>query len=297
MKSDNNALVEGFKSNVPAQAQAMTDVAAQREMQEVRGMMLIAKQFPRDERAAIDKILNSCTRLTLAQGAVYSYARGGTDITGPSIRLAEAIAQSWGNLVFGVRELEQRNGESTVEAFAWDIESNTRQSKTFQVSHVRHTKTRQYRLEDPRDIYEAVANQGSRRVRACILGLIPGDVVEMAVNECEKTLQASADLSPENLQKMLARFQALGVTKEMIEKNIQRRIESINAPLYVRLGSIYQSMLDGMSKAADWFEVEPEPVVADVAKTRTEQVKADLKRSKPGEIVPGDAGPDDKDLS
>ncbi len=280
MKSDNKSLVEGFKTTAPAPTQALTDVAAQREMQEVRGMMLIAKQFPRDERTAIEKILNSCTRLTLAQGAVYSYARGGTDITGPSIRLAEAIAQSWGNIVFGVRELEQRNGESTVEAFAWDIETNTRQSKTFQVSHVRHTKKGQYKLEDPRDIYEAVANQGARRVRACILGLIPGDVVEMAVNECERTLQASADLSAESLKKMLDRFAALKVTREMIEKNIQRRVESINAPLYVRLGSIYQSLLDGMSSVSDWFEVEQKETAVEGA-TRTEQVKAKMSKPEP----------------
>jgi len=281
MKEDNKALVESFGTGRSYEAQAVSDVAAQREMQEVRGMMLIAKQFPRNERDALDKILNSCTRLTLASGALYSYSRGGTDITGPSIRLAEAIAQSWGNLVFGVRELEQRSGESTVEAFAWDIESNTRQSKTFQVSHTRHTKRGSYKLEDPRDIYEAVANQGARRVRACILGLIPGDVVEAAVNECEKTMQASADLSPENLTKMLDRFKKLGVTREMIEKKIQRRIESINAPLYVRMGAIYQSMIDGMSSASDWFDTSSQEASTEPDKTRTDAVKDKLKAKEP----------------
>ena len=32
------------------------------------------------------------------------------------------MAQAWGNMQFGIRELDQRNGESTVQAFAWDVE-------------------------------------------------------------------------------------------------------------------------------------------------------------------------------
>ena len=42
----------------------------------------------------MEKILNACTRATLAQGALYSYPRGGQEVTGPGIRLAEAMAVS-----------------------------------------------------------------------------------------------------------------------------------------------------------------------------------------------------------
>src|SRR5699024_11169676 len=157
---------------------ALADAGQQREIAEVQAAMVIAKRFPRDPVEAMDRILQACTRPTLAEGALYSYSRGGSEITGPSIRLAEAIAQAWGNTQFGIRELEQRNGESTVEAYAWDLESNTRQAKVFQVPHERHTKRGTTRLTDPRDIYELVANQGARRLRACILGVVPGDVTE-----------------------------------------------------------------------------------------------------------------------
>ena len=114
-----------------------TQSSATREESEVQSMMVIAKRFPRDPVTAVDRILQACTRQSLADGALYSYNRGGSEITGPSIRLAEAMAQSWGNLQFGIRELEQRNGESTVEASAWDLETNTRQVKVFQVKHER----------------------------------------------------------------------------------------------------------------------------------------------------------------
>ena len=41
------------------------------------------------------------------------------------------LAQNWGNIQYGIRELSSENGESTVEAFAWDVETNTRQTKVF----------------------------------------------------------------------------------------------------------------------------------------------------------------------
>lgn len=246
----------GLMARSDREAGALVDIEQQRAMSEVQSAMVIAKRFRRDHQDALDRIEMACARQTLAEVALYEYSRGGTAITGPSIRLAEALAQSWGNLQFGIRELDQRDGVSTVEAFAWDLETNTRQSKTFQVAHKRFTKRGAYSLEDPRDIYEMVANQGARRLRACILGIIPGDVVESAVKQCEATLRTKAEVTPERIKSLLAKFAEHGITKEQIEKRIQRRIDAITPALMVNLGKIYNSLKDGMSVAADWFETE-----------------------------------------
>lgn len=249
--------MEGMElmQNVPDRNMpAITDVEGQRAIAEVQAAVVMAKRFPRDQKRAYDKIMLACQRMSLAESAIYSYARGGTDIAGPSIRLAEAIAQAWGNLQFGIRELEQRNGESTVEAYAWDIENNTRQIKTFQVPHKRHTKKGTYNLTDPRDIYENVANNGARRLRACILGLIPGDIVDAAVAQCEATLKAKADTSPEAIRKLVEAFKTLGIAKEQIEKRIQRTLDAITPAQVVGMRKIYNSLKDGMSSPADWFE-------------------------------------------
>lgn len=209
------------------QTQAMSTVQSdsQRAIAEVQAALVIAKQFPRNPIEAYDRVMNACQRPGLAQSAVYSYARGGTSVTGPSIRLAEMLAQNWGNIQYGIRELSSENGESTVEAFAWDVETNTRQTKVFQVPHIRYTRQGTKKLTDPRDIYELVANNGARRLRACILGVIPGDVVDAAVDQCEKTIHANADTSPEGVQKLVKAFEQFGVTKEDIEGFIQRRLD------------------------------------------------------------------------
>ena len=252
----------------PHGSQALVEVENQRAMAEVQGAIILAKKFPRNQIEAMDRIATACQRPGLAEQAVYEYARGGSAISGPSIRLAEAIAQNWGNIQFGVKELEQRNNESTVEAFCWDMETNVRQVKTFQVKHERHTKKGSYKLEDPRDIYELTANQGARRLRACILGIIPGDVIDSAVSQCEETLKAKADTSPEALKKLVERFAEFKVSKEQVEKRIQRRLDTITAAQLVQLRKIYNSMKDGMSASTDWFEA---------VEVKTEDKKPDLK--------------------
>lgn len=226
----------------------------QRAIAEVQAAMMIARMNPRDQVAAMDRILNACSRKSLADVAVYTYARGGNDISGPSIRLAEAIAQQWGNLQFGIRELSQANGESEVQAFAWDVETNTRREVTFKVPHVRYTKHGSKRLDDPRDVYELVANQGARRLRACILAVVPGDVIEAAVAQCEVTMKAQADTSAEAMARMLEAFAAFGVTKAQIEARIQRRIDAITAAQVVSLKKVYASIRDGISKPDEWFD-------------------------------------------
>ena len=190
------------------------------------------------------------------------YPRGGQSVEGPSIRLAETLAQEWGNIQYGIRELSQSNGESTVEAFAWDIQTNTRQVKVFQVPHVRYSKKGKQILTDPRDIYEVVANNGARRLRACILGVIPGDVIEAAMEQCSITLKANADVSIDGLKKIASIFQEnFNVTQEMIGKRYQCKFESLRPAQVVQLRTIYQSMKDGMSQPRDWFDVEPEKQV------------------------------------
>lgn len=252
------------------QSQSMATVQSdgQRAVAEVQAALVIAKQFPRDMNQAWDRIMNACQRPSLAQSAVYSYGRGGSSITGPSIRLAEALAQNWGNIQYGIRELSSENGESTVEAFAWDVETNTRQTKVFQVKHWRHTKQGGYKLIDPRDIYELVANNGARRLRACILGVIPGDVIDAAVDQCDQTIRASADTSPEGVKKLLKSFEKHGVTKEAVEKRIQCRIEAISPAQVVSLIKIGTSIKDGMSTAKDWFDIQPEKSEIEVPKLK-----------------------------
>ncbi|MCK9394176.1 MAG: hypothetical protein M0Q44_01115 [Methylobacter sp.] len=234
----------------------MVSVESDKAIAEIQSAMVIAKKFPRDERAALDRILTACMRPTLAETSQYQYSKGGTDISGPSIRMAESLAQNWGNIQYGIKEVSQENGSSTVQSYAWDIETNTRREIVFQVPHIRHTKKGAYPITDPREVYELVANQGARRLRACILGLIPGDVQDAAINQCNITLNTSCDMSSDAVAKMISGFSSIGVSKSAIEKKLQRRIDAITPAQMVTMKKIYNSIRDGMSSPNDWFEAD-----------------------------------------
>lgn len=240
-------------------ALAVSDQA--RGIAEVQAKLLMAQQFPRNQVQAMDDILNAFTRPRLAEVAKYQFSRGGSDIDGPSIRAAEAIAQNWGNIEFGFREVSRGRDSSDVtysevEAFAFDLQKRTRRNLQFQVRHWRDTRKGGYPIKDERDIYELISNMAQRRVRACILAVVPGDVVDAAMDQAEVTLRSSADTSAEAMQKLVAAFDAFGVNKDSIEKRIQRRIDSIQPAQVVSLRKIYASLRDGMSVASDWFEVD-----------------------------------------
>ena len=169
-------------------------------------------------------------------------------MTGPSIRLAEALAQNWGNIDFGIIELEQKNGESQVMSYAWDLETNTRQSKIFSVPHIRHTQKGDTPLTDPRDIYEMVANQGARRLRACILGVIPGDVIEMAQHQCEVTLKSSnKDPLDVRIKNMVEAFKSdFNITEDGLKNYIGKNVDAFSEGDVIRLGKVYRSLKDGV---------------------------------------------------
>ena len=258
-------------------------LATTRQSSEVQSAMIIAKNFPRDETAAIVRLVKSCKRQGLAECAMYSYPKGKTVVTGASIRLAEAMAQAWGNIDYGLIELEQKSGESSVMAYAWDLESNTRRSMVFQVPHIRSTREGNRLLTDPRDIYELVANQGARRVRACILGVIPGDVQDVAVAQCEATLAVGSGKSlDERIRDMVLKFAELSVSQAMLEARLQHPVTACTSQMIVSMQKIYLAIRDGVSKREDWFDANAGAKMEtdEKPKSRTETAASKMKKTK-----------------
>ena len=266
----------------------------QRALAETQIAVMMAKQFPRDKNEAREKLVNDCCREGLAKAAMYSYAKGGTAITGPSIRLAEAAKNAWGNMQSGWGEVSRSKdaagvGISEIEVFAWDSENNTRATVKFSVRHWRDTKSGGYPIKEEREIYELCANQAARRERACILKMIDGDLIEAAIQQCEVTLTAKVDITPARIASMLEMFKAMGVSKAQIKKRIQREVDAINAPLMLSLTKIYNSIKDGMSTPDEWFEKEEAEQPADDKKGGNAKAKDAIKKAvgeaKPTETV------------
>lgn len=247
----------GVEGGPIASSTGLVSVEQQKAIAEVQARMIIARANPRDPIRAMDKIIQECTRPTLAAGALYAYARGGTEISGPTIRLAETMARCWGNIASGIKEVSRTAGYSECVAYAWDLETGFYDERQFQIRHWRDTTRGGYQLTDERDIYELVANMGQRRKRAVLLTVIPGDVTEAATQQCEATLSASVDVTAEGVKQMADAFQReFGVTQAQLETRCQRHLASIRPAQMVLLRKIYASLREGMSVPTDWFEAE-----------------------------------------
>lgn len=233
------------------------EMVANREAQEVQVAMIAAKRFPRDEVGAYNRILQDCQRQSLAEKAMYEFPRGGKVVTGPSIHLAKTLARCWGNIDSGFKVLEQSAKESTVMAYCWDLETNYRETKVFTVQHIRETKKGAYALEDPRDIYEMIANQSARRERSCILSVIPGDVVDAAIGQCNATLAGKTKMPLVDMVRILVKnFQEqYGVTAEMLESYIGCKKEAFSQQSVIRLKNVYNTIRDGSASVEQYFDM------------------------------------------
>jgi hypothetical protein len=229
-----------------------------RQMAEVQSAMIIAKRFPRDEQAAIGRLMSACKRTRFASQAEYVFPRGSETVSGPTIRFAEAAAQAWGNLEVGIIEIERKADEVCCQAFAWCLESNMRRTANFTVSLSIKANNKIKKLTDPRDISMHIASQGSRFLRNCILAVIPNDVIEDGIDQCRLTLKnADGNKAPKDrIAAMLPAFLELGVTKGMIVDFLKHNLESASEAEIQKLRKIYQSLKQEQSSIENWFKVD-----------------------------------------
>jgi hypothetical protein len=254
---------EIIKAETKTLAPVNANVAAQntRVMQEVQAQVLMAKQFPRNQPQAYQNIIDACKRKSFADKATYAYPRAGKTIKGPSIRLAESLAQNWGNIHFGVEEITRNDKEhySECKAFCWDIETNTYNFQNFTVKHYREVGGSKQLLTSDRDIYELVANMGSRRLRSRILATIPSDVIEDALKQCDLTLNDPKNVKPmkDRIQAAIEAFKEINVSQKDLEAHLKHelKVDLCTNREMTDLISVFNSIKSGELKKADFFGV------------------------------------------
>lgn len=208
------------QANRQQAASQATTIEQSRAVAEVQARVLVAQRCPRNSVAALEKAVESCKQLAVAQTAFYKFPRGGETVSGESISLAVELARCWGNIDYGIMELARGDRETEMLAFAWDLETNTVSRQTFIVPHTRDTRSGPKALTDTRDIYENNANNGARRLRECIFRVLPPHLKEAAKNTCYETLERGEGEKPlaVRIAEAIAAFKAVGVALERLEK-------------------------------------------------------------------------------
>jgi hypothetical protein len=242
----------------PVRVGQATAVEQARAVAEVAAAVQVAQMNPRDIRRAWADMQDACGRLKLAERAFYAVPNRGT---GPSVHLARELLRIWGNADAGVHELSRDDERqvSEVRAYAWDQQTNVRQSRTLQIPHAKMAGKQRRALTDLSDIYLNNQNVGARAVRECIFTILPADFVAEAQEICRKTIERG-DGKPlvERIAEMVAAFKdVLGITVAQIERRLGRARGQWTAVDVAELRVVFSSIQRREATAEEEFPAEP----------------------------------------
>lgn len=284
----------------PAAVSQATAIEQQRAIAEVQAAVVVAQSCPRNMAEAEREMEYVCGRMTMAERAFYQVTNRGT---GPSVHLMRELARIWGNVDYGVKELhrDDSQGISEVQAFSWDIQKNTRSSRTFIVPHQRMVKIdgvqQRKDLVDLTDIYLNNQNVGARAVRECIDTILPRWFVEKAQDICHETLR-NGEGKPlrDRIESLIGAFDGLSVTLKQLEARVGKERGQWTPEDVAQLTVAGQSIKRGEARAVDLFpavestsstadEIAPaapaDEKPAKTRTTRTRKAKTDAKQSDP----------------
>jgi hypothetical protein len=232
-------------------------------LQEVRGAMMMAKEFPRDYMTCWDNLQKACQRESLAKKGDYSYKRGGSPIEGPSIYLARVAAQNWGNIRFGFDVLEVGEEQVSLVGWAWDMETNTKATSpaTFNVLIQRKVSgTTKWVKPDERNLRELVNKHGAIAQRNAIFQILPHDYVDDARDRCRKTLKAKIKDAKSEQKRLVLGFSDYGVTPVVLNGYVGT--DNWTKDDIVSMQGVLDALKDGKGKREDFFTpqtAEPKP--------------------------------------
>ncbi|WP_018812816.1 hypothetical protein [Salinispora pacifica] len=242
-----------------------TAVEQSRAVAEVQAAVVVAQQCPRSIAAAVAAMRESCAQRGLAERAFYRFPRAGQTVSGPSVHLARELARCWGNVQYGIEELrrDDAGGYSEMQAWAWDVQTNTRSRSVFVVPHKRDTRDGVKELVDMRDIYENNANNGSRRLREAIFSILPPWFVEDAKDRCSVTLRdgGGKPLAQRIADAIKLFADRYGVTQDQLEQKLGRTSDRWTEHDVAQLTVTFRSLERGEVSSDDEFP--PQRVTAE----------------------------------
>lgn len=237
-------------------ASEATKIEQARAVAEVAGAIQVAQQIPRDLDVVRKRVQELCSSYPVAQEAFYAVPNRGS---GMSIHLARELARLYGNIDYGVKELSRTAGQSEVQAWCWDQETNTRTTRSFIQPHQRSLKGgRVQELTDLNDIYLSNQNTGAKAVRECIFSVLPGWLKAEAGQLLEATLKRGPGVPLENrIIEAIAAFGGRKVSTKQLEQHVGKPTGKWTEEDVAQLQRVWNSISRDGVPASDYFPELP----------------------------------------
>jgi GTP:adenosylcobinamide-phosphate guanylyltransferase len=228
-----------------------------------------AKQYPRDLQQVLNKIATYATMdKETAEDCFYVLRREGANgqssvIEGLSVRMAEIIASSWGNLRVQSRIIGNDGKMITAQAICHDLETNLAVSK-----EVKRRITNKYGKTYSEDMQVVTGNAASSiAFRNAVLAVIPKAVTKRIINDVKKVaLGQSIDLETTR-QRMIDYYVKIGVSQQQIFEYLEiKSLAEIDKEKVFELRALANAIKEGTTSVAETFKKN----TADAEKLATE---------------------------
>lgn len=217
-----------------------------------------AHRFRRPSLSIIKQEIISSATLDeeTAASCFYTLARGGKEISGPSVRLAEIAITCFGNLNAGAREISNDGKNITVQAVCHDLEKNVR--VCIEVKRKITDRTGKTFSED----MQTVTSNAARSVafRNAVFKVIPMALIQPAYEQARKTAIGDSKTLSSRRSKAIETFGKMGVTQDRVLAVIEKvTVEDIDLKALETLMGIHTSIKDGDTTIDEAFPINAPP--------------------------------------
>lgn len=218
---------------------------------EILSQVDIARRYPRSIRAFRQKAITLATfDEGIAMSCFYRLARSGKAIEGPSVRLAEICAASYGNMRAGARVVEEGEKFIVAQGIAHDLESNV----AYSVEVRRRITTKDGRRYGD-DMIGVTANAACAiALRNAVFKAVPAALIKPILDAAKKVAVGTAQTLTQRRGAMVEKFAKLGVTEEQIAAKVNKAsIEEIDLKDIEALIGTFNGLKDGDSTVEEEF--------------------------------------------
>lgn len=278
---------------IPAEVEEMTVQvvdATYLELQtkaEIDVQISTAKAFPRSVKVSMDKALSIATiNEEVAISCNYAVSRAGGKIEGPSVRLAEIVCSTFGNIRAGARVVNNDGKKVTAQGFCHDLETNN--MVTVEVSR-RITDSKGKRYSEDMQILTGNA-AAAIAYRNAVFKVIPAALIESINGQIREVAKGKAETLVARRDKVVKWLEEKGVTKDRIAATLElKRIEDIDLDKLYTLQGIWASVKNGEVPLSEAFPAPGAESKGDTA-AMADKVKAAAK-SQTEKATPKDGDP------
>lgn len=211
-----------------------------------------AKQYPRDIQQALTTIQTIATlNEKTAADCFYALRKGGELIEGVSVRLAEIIAGSWGNLRVQTRIIGNDGKTITAQGVCHDLQTNYAVS----VEVKRRITDRNGRTYSE-DMQVVTGNAASAiAYRNAVLKVVPKAVTDSIIEGIKKVAIGKAKDLETTRKNMVDYFGKLGIDKARLMAYLHvSHIEDINTEMVFELRGLANALKEGSTTLAETFQ-------------------------------------------